>query len=402
MPFERPPESLDELYRVVEQLFRGEETDIKRTVDGGEYRTRPSEPFTCRRIQRFDDETRTWVEVTSEKQLAPYDQLYVFRKNATRADISTERELPEPRSSIHFPQTDGRLNGLYTSNANRRASTATVSHLTSSPHTPTTQQQTASSSRRGGESRRYSLSREREKSRVTSSSCVPECIGGNGSPQGFDINARADKVVRKHVEAVYSIGDACKKGYLTAREFQGIFRSCHIDFPFDAIDDIYRVFADDRDGDRAMTIRNFYEFAHSFNQTVNIAYARFSNERRQQVVEQEQRGAESALEELQKQKRILEERLEEMQKQIVKEQERRARLQNEADELRMSRDPSLREEEQRLLEKEVSVFQYRKKLLQEEVDYEKLVAERRRRSAAVMGHTKMLPQTFKYGYDIHD
>nr|CCC95434.1 unnamed protein product [Trypanosoma congolense IL3000] len=175
---------------------------------------------------------------------------------------------------------------------------------------------------------------------------------------------------------------------------------CHIDFPFQSVDDIYRVFADERDGERAMTIRNFYEFAHSFGQTINIAYNRYNNERRYRVLEQEQRTAEATLEELQKQKRVLEERLEEVQRHFQREQDKRARMQSEADELRMAKDPALREEEQLLLDKEVSVFQYRKKLLQEEVDYEKLIEERRRRSEAVMGHIRLLPQTFKYGYDM--
>nr|CCD15771.1 hypothetical protein, unlikely [Trypanosoma congolense IL3000] len=106
LPFENPPKSLEELYRVVEQVFRGEEKEMKQSTEGGNYDSRPSEPFTCRRIQRYDDDKRAWVEITNEKQLCACDQLYVFRKNATKADISQERELPEPRNTAHFYPCD--------------------------------------------------------------------------------------------------------------------------------------------------------------------------------------------------------------------------------------------------------------------------------------------------------
>lgn len=98
LPFNAPPATVDELYRTLERVFRGEEHDMKESR--GEKSTRSSEPFTVSRLQRYEEEAQMWVELSDARQLQVQDQLYVFRKNATKADISTHREIPLPRTDL--------------------------------------------------------------------------------------------------------------------------------------------------------------------------------------------------------------------------------------------------------------------------------------------------------------
>lgn len=100
LPFEAPPCSLDDLRAIVQAVFRSEETALKQSR--GITDARPCEPFILSRVQRYDDDTQRWFDVTSISQLQPYDQLYIFRKSSAKDDISPQRELPAPRLSPYF------------------------------------------------------------------------------------------------------------------------------------------------------------------------------------------------------------------------------------------------------------------------------------------------------------
>ncbi|KAH9586191.1 BILBO1 [Trypanosoma melophagium] len=94
LPFDELPAKIDELHRTLEGVFRAEEKAMRQqdstTLNG---KTRPpSEPFA--------------LTLKDVRQLRAYDQLYVFRKHATKADISAQREIPAPRCYYIFFHPD--------------------------------------------------------------------------------------------------------------------------------------------------------------------------------------------------------------------------------------------------------------------------------------------------------
>ncbi|EAN87970.1 hypothetical protein C3747_123g123 [Trypanosoma cruzi] len=384
LPFREPPAALAELYSTLEHVFRGEEKDIN--TKRVEKSTRPSEPFTVSRVQRYEEDTQGWVELTDVRQLRVHDQLYVFRKHATRDDISSRRDIPAPRSSLYFSglrlldvaKVDAEHGMGLNHTGNRSPSTPIIPYLSQRPGASVG---TRNANRRTTNdfSNTAPVFHANSSGGVTSNgTIVPATEHGRNVYFGL-----TEGLTSEQVDVVFAVGDSNQQGYLTVRDLQGIFHTCQIQFPADVVEDLHRFFAKEKRGEAVMTHQDFYDFAREFVQTVSVAYFRLGIHERQKVIEQERRENSAALDELQLQRKALEERLEAVQRQITKEQEKKARLRNELGELERTNDPDCREQEQRLLNKEFSVFQYRQKLHQEEKDYERLAAERRRRAPSM-------------------
>ncbi|EKF38485.1 hypothetical protein MOQ_001305 [Trypanosoma cruzi marinkellei] len=384
LPFREPPPVLAELYRTLEYVFRGEENDfITKQVEKS---TRPSEPFTVSRVQRYEADTQAWVELTDVRQLRVHDQLYVFRKHATKADISTRRDIPAPRSSLYFSglrsldvaKLDAEHGMGPNHTENKSPSTPTIPYLVQQPGASFG---TRSDNRRTTNdfSNPTPVYHANSSGGVASNGAlVPATEHGRNVYSGL-----TEGITPEQVDVVFAVGDSNQRGYLTVRDLQGIFHACQIQFPMDVVEELHCFFAKEKRGEAVMTHQDFHDFAREFVQTVSVAYLRLGIHERQKVIEQEQRENAAAVDELQVQKKVLEERLEAVQRQLTKEQEKKARLRNELGELERANDPDYREQEQRLLNKEFSVFQYRQKLHQEENDYEQLAAERRRRAPSM-------------------
>ncbi|ORC89794.1 calmodulin-like protein containing EF hand [Trypanosoma theileri] len=422
LPFDEPPASLHDLHKTLEDVFRGEENAIRHqdtTIQNG--KTRPSEPFTLSRVQRYEDDKQTWSELKDVRQLRAYDQLYVFRKNATKADISVQREIPAPRNSLYFPsrQTAGKGLGR---NSSERGTQQPSSLSSPPPLLPQGQGQgqeekkyqdhpllSISSTTQGGDNI-HSNGISHTPPPPSSSLLMRRTENHFGSPNGGPLGPSRDQthngfaesytgpLIQDQIDTVFGIGDPTHKGYLTVRDFQSIFHACQIQFPPDVVEDLHRSFAKEKRGELIMSFHDFHSYARDFAQAINIAYSRWKNQERQKTLEREYHNANSTVDDLQMQKRALEERLEAIKKQLEREQEKKARLENEADEMRRLSNPDYRMQEQKLLDKEVSVFKYRQKLHQEEIDYERLAEERRRRTPSAMpDHLQAKSSVDRYG-----
>ncbi|KEG13121.1 calmodulin-like protein containing EF hand [Trypanosoma grayi] len=405
LPLDERPTSIGELQRTLEQVLQGEESAMKQVA--AEKATRPSEPFTVSRLQRYEEDTQSWSDLRDTHSLCAYDQLYVFRKNPTRADISAQREVPAPRRSPYFRAPNAAAEAAADTESQRGIRRRSMGNNDSQSPPIMIRQMPSSAAEgglRGGESgtsrgNAATTSPERRIERhgelPSGGALVPTVERAHSAVAGS-----RERVVQEQVDAVFGIGDQTQRGYLTVRDFQSIFHASQIRFPPDVVEDIHRFFAKDKRGEPIMSFQDFHAYARDFVQTISVAYSRLNNHERQRVVEQEWRATTTAVDELHAQKKALEERLGAVQRQLMREQEKKACLQNEADELRRAADPEQREEEQKLLDKEVSVFRYRQKLRQEEVDYERLAAElllRRRAPSAAVGHSPTQNTSDRYG-----
>ncbi|RNF13402.1 calmodulin-like protein containing EF hand [Trypanosoma conorhini] len=379
LPFREPPDSLAEFYRILERVFRGEENDVK--AKKAETSTHPSEPFTVSRVQRYEEDTQMWVELGDVRQLHLHDQLYVFRRHATRADISTRRDIPAPRRSPYFFAS--RALGLANTSAEpelnlNRTSGASPSPpaYSSVPQRPLTSAVPRNEGRNStnGTIQTLPVHQLEGSAGVTQSNAAPV---PTVERRRSDPSTAKENLSSEQVGVVFAAGDSSHRGYLTLRDFQGMLNTCEIQFPAEAAEELHRCFATEKCGEAVMGFRDFQNFAREFVQTASVAYTRLVVRERQRVIEQEQRDNASALDGLQTEMKALEERLELVQRHIARNKEKETRLRSELDELRRLDYSDYREQEQRLLSKEVVVFRYRQKLQEEESDYERLVAERR-------------------------
>ncbi|KAH9583998.1 BILBO1 [Trypanosoma melophagium] len=391
LPFDELPAKIDELHRTLEGVFRAEEKAMRQqdstTLNG---KTRPpSEPFALSHVQRYEDDKQAWTALKDVRQLRAYDQLYVFRKHATKADISAQREIPAPRTTIFFPPryTAGRvLGGGFSKSAQPQSLSSPLLRQGEGKEGPSlsTSPNTRSGERVHSNGDSYTPLMRRRENRAGSPNGGGNLVSSRDHTHNGCTETHTGDIVQDQVDTVFGIGDPTHKGYLTLRDFQNIFRACQIQFPSDVVEDLHRSFAKEKRGEPVMSFHDFHSYARDFGQAINIIYSRWKNQERGRILEQAQRDAASNVDDFQMQKRALEERLEAIKKQLEREQEKQARLQNEADEIRRFSNNDYRMQEQKLLDKEVSVFKYRQKLHQEEIDYERLAEERRRRTPNAM------------------
>ncbi|ESL08685.1 hypothetical protein TRSC58_03609 [Trypanosoma rangeli SC58] len=379
LPFREPPESLAEFYHILERVFRGEENDVRERM--AETSMYPSEPFTVSRVQRYEEDTQTWLELNDVCELHLHDQLYVFRRHATKADISTQRDIPAPRRSSYFISCEL---GLANTVAELKPNLNRPWETSPSPPLPSSVPLRSGAS---GAPRDENLKTNSGTLQALPLHHTEYSVGVKGKSahlstmeHGYsNLSAVREHLSSEQVGVVFAVGDPNHRGYLTLRDFQGILNACEIQFPAKVVEEIYRCFAAERRGEAVMGFQDFQSFVQEFVQTASVAYTRLGVRARQRVIEQEQHDNAAAIDGLQAEKKALEGRLEVVQRQLTRENEREARLRNELDDLRGLDEADYRDQEQRLLDKEVVVFQYRQKLHQEENDYERLVAERRRR-----------------------
>lgn len=430
LPFERPPPSVDVLRSVLETVFRQEEEAIKR--DLGYTDTRPCEPFTINRLQRYDDDTMSWSEVTSIDMLQTYDQLYVFRKNSTKADISTQRELPAPRPSEFF------VDPTATAGGHRLAAAPSEPQAQSSFHTPRAGNRAgdynggryevspasqprvsaggspyaagsappSSSSRPSG---RYNAGPAGDFDPYPASAALP--VAGRSSPGAASgvppstttpSGAAApspssyyykERTTPERVEYLFRLGSQPNGGtVLTEKTFEHIFRLANVAFPVEVHQDLFAHFANGTGANGAvggtMNYEGFQEFATYFPVLVNITYQRITNQDREEAIRGAQRDNGKQLEHARRQVQELEARLAAARKAAQEAEQRQARLQEDLYDISMQRDPDYCRDEQKLLDKEVSVFKYRERLSREEQDYERLAIERRKRAVAASARAR--------------
>ena len=438
LPFERPPPSVEVLRRVLESVFRQEEEAIKR--DMGYTDVRPCEPFTINRLQRYDDDTQSWSEVTTIDALQTYDQLYVFRKNSTKADISAQRELPAPRPSEFFVDPSATVaaaaagGNLRGGSRNGAAQSESQSQSQTSFHTPRAGQHVAADYNNGS---RYDVSPASQprvsagNSPYTIASAPPSSssrpsgryggtagetdpypasaalpavgrtspgsLGGIGgaaaaagapSPSSFYYKERTTP---ERVEYLFRLGSQPNGGtVLTEKTFEHIFRLANVAFPVEVHQDLFGHFANGGNGGvgGSMDYEGFQEFATYFPVLVNITYQRITNQDREEAIRGAQRDNGRQLEHAKRQMQELEARLSAARKAAQEIEQRQVRLQDDLHDISMQRDPDYCRDEQRLLDKEVSVFKYRERLSREEQDYERLAIERRKRAAAASARAR--------------
>ncbi|EPY40129.1 calmodulin-like protein containing EF hand [Angomonas deanei] len=362
-PFASPPPSIQALRSVFEQVFRKEEEAIKEGL--GVSDLRPCEPFTINKLQKYDDDSQTWTEITAVDQLQSYDQLYIFRKNSTKADISPQRELPPPRRSTHFspvmqqasvsplrvrPSADGRGSPFQNSPTNR------ASFMPGRGQSPTG----------------ANLSQNRPSGGVVSNHPSP----ADGSYGAY----YRERTTPERIEYLFRVGDGQRVGYLNFKGFESIFRSSDIRFPTDVVQDLHGHFARQTGGEMIMSFDDFQRYANEFPVAINVAYQRLTNQEKEEALLNAQRDNARALDQAQRNLQDLENRLAAARQQLNNEDQRKNRLAADMNELHKQRDPEFCHDEQKLLDKEVSVFKYRERLSIEERDYERLAMERRRRN----------------------
>lgn len=379
LPFTEPLASLNELYRALEHVFCFEEGHMRQTKMEGPRRV--SEPFTVSRVQRYSDDRHMWVGINDVRDVQEHDQLYVFRKNATRTDISKQREIPPPRSTPYLQTFYAASSTMNPEGKVCANFTETAKASLYSPPFMTRQSEFPATFRTSGQNHLDGM----DHNSPTRFRGYSTCVTDNGAT-ALTVECSRNNVFShtvcpsvEEMDAVFRIGDSDQKGYLTARDFQRVFCFCQIEFSSDVVEELYRGFAKEKEVEPVMSFQDFCNYAREFVQTVGVAYTRLRTQERQKVIEQEQRESAAVVAELQMEKTTLVERLKTVQKQLAEEQERQSRLRDEANELGRARDPEYCEQEQRLLDKEVSVFRHRQRLRQEEMDYERLAVERQRR-----------------------
>ncbi|KPI88856.1 hypothetical protein ABL78_2050 [Leptomonas seymouri] len=432
LPFERPLPSIEALRRVLETVFRHEEEAIKH--DMGYTDVRPCEPFTINRLQRYDDDTQSWSEVTSTDMLQMYDQLYVFRKNSTKADISTQRELPAPRPSaffvdptvtsptpnarggsrvgasqsepqtqmsFHTPRADNRPRGSGGYNGSPYDVSPTSPPRGSAGGSPYATASAPPSSSSHPPRRRSGVGEPVVGNFDPYPASTAQFGGGRGSSGAASGNAAPspssyyykERTTPERVEYLFRLGSQLNPGAaLTEKAFEHIFRLANVAFPIEVVHDLFQHFAvsDDGTGAAAGAIQyeRFQEFATYFPVLMNITYQRITNQDREEAILTAQRDNSKQLESARRQVQELEARLAAARKTAQDAEQRQARLQEDLYEINMQRDPNYCRDEQRLLDKEVSVFRYRERLSREEQDYERLAIERRKRAVAASARAR--------------
>ncbi|KAG5475038.1 hypothetical protein CUR178_04488 [Leishmania enriettii] len=403
LPFERPPASVDILRASLELLFRREEDAIKYSM--GYTDTRACEPFTISRLQRYDDDSQTWADITSVDVLQTYDQLYVFRKNSTRADISTQRELPPPRTSEFFydPAAHGpfytprvslhlRENGAAAASATptsgRGGSVSTNQARPCAGGSPSRADGASNSARAIRSSERY-LKDDSYPASVTPPASASAAVMAPPSSSFY----YKERTTPERVEYLFSLGKrSSDAAVLTEKTFEHIFRMASVAFPVDVLKDLFEHFASRREGEgedtATMGEKDFQEFAAYFPVLVNITYQRITNQNREEAIRVAQLDNSKQLAHARRQLQELEAQLAAARRELQQAEQRQASLQEDLYELNAQRDPEYCQEEQKLLDKEVSVFKYRERLSREERDYERLAIERRKRAMAASARAR--------------
>ncbi|KPA85378.1 hypothetical protein ABB37_01694 [Leptomonas pyrrhocoris] len=435
LPFERPPPSVEVLRDVLESVFRREEEVIKR--DMGYTDVRPCEPFTINRLQRYDDDTQSWSEITSIDMLQTYDQLYVFRKNSTKADISTQRELPAPRPSAFFDDPTATTSAVHARGGSRGGVAPSEPPTQTSFHTPRAGNRPGANGDYNGSRHDVSpASQPRVSAGGSSYAVAPSALpsssgrpsgrydGANGAAvdgpdaysastalpgvgrtstgaAGADVGAAPspssyyyrERTTPERVDFLFRLGSQPNGGTaLTEKTFERVFHLANVAFPVEVHQDLFQHFANG-DGGRGqasgtMNYEGFQEFATYFPVLINITYQRITNQDREEGIRNAQRDNAKQLEQARRQVQELESRLAAARKAAQEGEQRHARLQEDLSDIAVQRDPNYCRDEQRLLDKEVSVFKYRERLSREEQDYERLAVERRKRAAAASARTR--------------
>ncbi|KAG5474367.1 hypothetical protein LSCM1_03147 [Leishmania martiniquensis] len=397
LPFEQPPASVDILRTFLELLFRQEEEAIKCSM--GYTDTRACEPFTITRLQRYDDDSQSWADVTSIDVLQTYDQLYVFRKNSTKADISTQRELPPPRVSEYFydlaapgPFHTPRVSSHPRENGAAAASAPISGHVRSV--SPNQVRPSARGSPYRGSGASNSAPAIRPSERYLKDDSYPASVTPPTSTSGAPIPPPPsstfyykERTTPERVEYLFSFGRQSSDGaVLTLPSFEHIFRMGSIAFPAEVLQDLFAHFATREEGGgedtSTMSEEGFQEFAMYFPVLVNITYQRITNQNREEAIRAAQADNNRQVKNARRRLQDLEAQLVAARRELQQGEQRQARLQEDLYNLNVQRDPDYCQEEQKLLDKEVSVFKYRERLSREERDYERLAIERRKRAMA--------------------
>ncbi|CAC9503157.1 hypothetical protein CGC20_13440 [Leishmania donovani] len=402
LPFEQPPSSMEALRSTLEHLFRREEEAIKYSM--GYTDMRACEPFTINRLQRYDDDSQSWADVTSIDVLQTYDQLYLFRKNSTKADISTQRELPPPRMSEFFydPAAPGPFHtpcGSSRVNENGAAAAlAPTSGGYGGTASPSQARPSAGSSpyRVGGASGSATAAQPPESSPEAdpyqASAPPPTCAAALPTPPPSSSFYYKERTTPERVEYLFSLGSQHNDSVaLTEKAFEHIFRMASVAFPVEVLQDLFDHFATRGDGGvgtATMSQVGFQEFATYFPVLVNIAYQRITNRNREEAIRAAQLDNAKQVKHARRQLQELEARLEAARKEVQQAEQHEARLQEDLYDISMQRDPEYCQDEQKLLDKEVSVFKYRERLSREERDYERLAIERRKRAVAASARAR--------------
>nr|CAJ2476285.1 unnamed protein product [Leishmania braziliensis] len=412
LPFQQPPDSMEALRGALEHIFREEEEAIKYAK--GYTDTRACEPFTIIRLQRYNDDSQSWEDLTSIDVLQTYDQLYVFRKNSTKADISPQRELPLPRISDFFYDLKASASHRTPRRSSRVKENGTAAALapTSVSHgrsvSPNHVRRSAGGSpyRASGASSSAPPPRRPEHYHVDdpypASAVPPMNIAAVPVPQPPSSSFYyKERTTPERVEYLFSLGRQYNKGaLLTEKAFVHIFRMASVAFPVEVLQDLFAYFATRGDGGAGtatMSAKDFQEFATYFPVLVNIAYQRITNQHREEAIRAAQLESSKQVKHARRQLEELAAQLAAARKEMQQTEQRQARLQEDLYELNMQRDPEHCQEEQALLDKEVSVFKYRERLSREERDYERLAIERRKR--AVASSTRARSNSPQGGYD---
>lgn len=402
LPFEQPPSSMEVLRSTLEHLFRREEEAIKYSM--GYTDMRACEPFTINRLQRYDDDSQRWADVTSIDVLQTYDQIYVFRRNSTKADISTQRELPPPRMSefFHDPAAPGSFHTPRGSSRMKENGTAAASVPTSGDYggsaSPNQARPSAGSSlyRGGGASGSAPAARPPERYPEADpypvSAPPPTSAAALPTPPPSSSFYYKERTTPERVEYLFSFGSQRNgSAFLTEKAFEHIFLVASVAFPVEVLQDLFAHFATRGDGGvgtATMSQESFQEFATYFPVLVNIAYQRITNRNREEAIRAAQLDNSKQVKQARCQLQELEARLEAARKEVQEAEQREARLQEDLYDISMQRDPEYCQDEQKLLDKEVSVFKYRERLSREERDYERLAIERRKRAVAAAGRSR--------------
>lgn len=455
-PFDAPPQTLEALRSVLEHTFRLEEDAIKQSM--GVTDVRACEPFTISRLQRYEDDTQSWSELTQPQQLQTYDQLYVFRKNSTKADISAQRELPAPRRSVFFTPAGeaAAVGGVGPALAHTPPSSGPAGSSQTVPPAPSSfspqppfPYSSSSPAAGAGVGAGYppastypALARG-----VGGTASAPVAIAGSGDGDGVGGRARSspgrfgdvngvdgrpsgttasttalnelsavggtgtyyyykERTTPERIEYLFRLADQGGLGYLPLKAYETIFRASDIRFPPEVIRDLHQRFARGLGGsavggggETGMLLEDFQCYGEIFPVAVNVAYQRLTNHEREDALRQAQRDNARAVDGLRQQVKDLEARLAAAKRELQNEEAKRNQLAEDLQELTMQRDPDYCSEEQRLLDKEVSVFHYRERLSKEERDYERLALERRKRTLMHGGPTSSPREPAGYDAD---
>lgn len=413
LPFAHPPPSLDALRGTLERIFRMEEQAIK--AARGYTDARPCEPFTINRVQRYDDDRQSWAEVTAVDMIETYDQLYVFRRNSTKADISTQRELPPPRTSPYFEEATPLSGDAAALHTPRRGHPSTTSpnrpyaeagnlwNVSASPSrlaeggSPAVSQPSPRSS---GAVYSSALNNGSSPLRQTAHQAVDSIgpsvpLSSNADPSPPAGYYYKERTTPERVEYLYRLGSQPQGGsYLTVKNLEYIFRLSQITFPAEVTEDLFRHFAVSPAANLAapaagggsavgagqMNYDSFQDFANTFPVLINIAYQRITNQEREDAIRGAQQENAKQVNVARRQLQDLENRLAAVRREVQQAEAKQARMQEDLNELSLQRDPAYCRDEQKLLDKEVSVFKYRERLSMEERDYERLAIERRKRA----------------------